>query len=124
MSDYETHKGILRPTDLTKEDVVREYLTNYSGDNKWILNDKKRILDNKPLSEGFINEHFNDIDDYFGINGKVYRIEDTRFDEEDDLLVMGENPDGSLEYLVRFYNGGCGFGEALEDSYNKLKNNG
>ena len=114
MSNYETHKGILRPTELVKEDLVKEYLKDYSGTSKWILNDKKRVQDNKPLQEGTINEYFYDyIDDYTEINGKIYKIEDICFGDNNDLFEMKENPDGSLEYLVRFYNGGCGFREAL-----------
>jgi len=121
MSNYETHKGILRPTELVKEDLVKEYLKDYSGTFKWILNDKKRVQDGKPLQEGTINEYFyDDIDDYTEINGKIYKIEDIRFDD-DDLFEIKENPDGSLEYLVRFYNGGCGFEEALDYASKKIK---
>jgi hypothetical protein len=117
MSDYETHKGILRPTDLTKEDVVKEYLLNYNGTNKWILNDKNRVLQNKQLQNGTINEHFNDLDDQYAyIKNKVYTIHNNSFDGDIDLYIMEEKPNGELEYLVRFYNGGLGFGEALEEA--------
>jgi len=123
MSDYEMHKGSLRPTDLVKDEMVYEYLRNYNGNNKWILNDKKRVLDNKSLDEGAINEYFYDIEEYTEINGKIYKIDENYCDDPDpDIFQMSENPDGSLDYLVRFYNGGCSFGEALDIAYKKIKN--
>jgi len=35
---------------------------------------------------------------------------------------MKQNSDGTLEYLVRYYNGGCGFEKALEYAEEKMKN--
>lgn len=34
---------------------------------------------------------------------------------------MDKNPDGTLSYIVKFYNGGCGFNEALEAAYERIK---
>jgi hypothetical protein len=120
MSDYEAHKGKLKPTELTKEDLVKEYLLSYSGTYKWVLNDKKRVQDNKPLPNSTIDEYFYEIEDYAEINGKIYKIQDKIFDDSDDIFEMQENPDGTLEYMVKFYNGGCGFEEALKIASKKL----
>jgi len=118
MSDYETHKGKLIPTELTKEEVVKDFLDNYSRDWKWVLDLKSK----EHLTDNDINELFWDIEEYSEINGKIYIIEDEYFRDDDDLFIMKQNSDGTLEYLVRFYNGGCGFEEALEYAAEKMKN--
>jgi hypothetical protein len=51
----------------------------------------------------------------------VYEVHNNRFNDDSDLYVMEEKPNGELEYLVRFYNGGCGFTEALETAHIKLQ---
>jgi translation initiation factor 2 beta subunit (eIF-2beta)/eIF-5 len=120
MSDYEAHKGTLKPTNLTKTEVVRNYLLNYNGFSKYTIDNKERLIKGK-FSESDINEYFYDLNDqYVCINDKVYEVHDESFDYDNDLYIMEEKPDGSLEYLVRFYNGGCGFGEALEEAYIRL----
>ena len=119
MSDYELHKGILRPTELTTEDVVKEYLLNYDGSNKWILNDRKRVLEGKTLDEYSLDEYLYNIEGYVNVNNKIYKIEDKSFEDDTDIFQMLENPDGSLEYLVQFYNGGCGFFKALDIAFAK-----
>jgi len=116
MSDYETHKGKLIPTELTKEEVVKDFLDNYSGDWKWVL----KLREEDKLSDEDIDEMFYDIEKYSEINGKIYIIENERF-RDDDLFQMKQNPDGSLEYLVRYYNGGCCFEEALEYAAENMK---
>jgi hypothetical protein len=119
MSDYESHKGILRPTELTTQDIVKEYLLNYDGSNKWILNDRKKVLEGETLDEDILEQYLYDIDGYVKVNNKIYEMEDKPFVDDADIFEMSENPDGSLEYLVRFYNGGCGLFEALDTAYDR-----
>ena len=58
--------------------------------------------------------------DFVIINGSVYRNEFEELGPDDDIHSATLNEDGSISYEVRYYNGGCGFVEALEDSINKL----
>jgi len=119
MSDYEIHKGALKKTNLTKEKLVKEYLTNYSNTNNRILKDKEAMLKNEITNET-INEYFLDsIDDFIELDNIVYEIIDNQFDDED-LYEMSKKNDNTYEYLVRFYNGGCGFEEALETAFSKI----
>jgi hypothetical protein len=122
MSDYETHKGKLKPTELTKEEVVKEYLMNYDSTNSYTLNNKKELEKTGSLDLDKITEIFPDIEEYAEINGKIYEIQDELFDDSNDIFEMQENPDGTLKYMVKFYNGGCGFEEALGIASNKMNN--
>jgi hypothetical protein len=120
MSDYEAHKGTLKPTNLTKTEVVRNYLLNYNGFSKYTIDNKKRLIKGN-LDKDIINEYFYELNDqYVCINNKVYEVHDENFDYDNDLYLMEEKPDGSLKYFVRFYNGGGNFGETLEEAYRRL----
>ena len=58
--------------------------------------------------------------DYKILNGKLYKIiKHIDLNDEDDSVNINEN--GEIEILTSFYNGGCGFDEALEYNLNKLK---
>ena len=100
MSDYETHKGTLTPTNKTKEEIVKEYLKGGSFEDCEV--------------EGLFEELE---DKYIELAGKIFSIKDERFMDEEDIYSMSKNEDGTYSYLTRFYNGGCGFGESLQDAY-------
>ena len=63
--------------------------------------------------------------DYIEKDGVLYEvIQKQGVDADDDIFEATQNPDGTIDFVVKYYNGGCGFydaiGEAL-DSLNKLK---
>ena len=110
MSYTELHIGKLVKTDLTKKDIVKEYLKN-----------ENRIK--QDLSE----EEINDIyewemlgEKYVILDNIVYEIQDNTYEDEDDIYQMKKDGD-ILEYILKFYNGGIGFTEALENAYNNIK---
>ncbi len=84
---------------------------------KSLMEDRGDCLDSyhKDHKE-FVEEQYEDI----LINHNVYNIIDTELDEEDTYRSW-HNPDGSIGYAVSFYNGGCGFHEALTDAIKGLK---
>ena len=114
MSDYETHNGTLTEVQKTKEELVQEFLDNYKGSSSWLTEAK-----NAPLNAENINEIFqSELEDYIELNSKMYRVQDITLDS-DEGYIMNKNTDGTLSYLVTYYNGGCGFNEALEYAYEK-----
>lgn len=48
------------------------------------------------------------------VNGYIYTVEKSDVDQEDDIYTAELNNDGSIEFEVKYYNGGCGFNEAIE----------
>ena len=108
MSDYESHKGKLIPTEFTKEELVYK-MVEEAKENSWLATYK-----NQDLDKDIINELFGDIENYIYLYNKVYFVEDKLYDPDNDIFDMEENEDGTLSYNLRFYNGGCGFDEALE----------
>ena len=61
-------------------------------------------------------EYFNDEfqDTAIEINGEVYSVDRDAVDQENDIYSSIKNDDGTISFEVKYYNGGCGFGEALE----------
>ena len=45
---------------------------------------------------------------------------DTELDE-DDIFEIKKNEDGSFDYILSYYNGGCSFNEALDYAFKNGK---
>lgn len=54
------------------------------------------------------------------IDGMVYVVKKKDIDPDGDILRSTKNEDGTIDFEVRYYNGGCSFNEAIEEA---LKNN-
>ena len=117
MSYTELHVGKLVKTDLTKKDIVEEYLKGERAKEIW-----KDKIENG-LDDGTIDNIYEwDIagEKYIILDNIVYEIQDNSYEDEDDIYQMKKDGD-TLEYVLKFYNGGIGFTEALEDAYSNIK---
>jgi len=59
-------------------------------------------------------------DEYLITDTEVYEKFDTVEVEDDDVYQIHENADGTLSYVMRFYNGGTCLQECLEESIEQL----
>ena len=115
MSDYETRIGSLRKTELSVDEVVYNWLKENEKPKYYTL-----PKDNLEL---FRDELYCK---YIVLNDIVFEIigDKNLEDDDDDVFELTKNNDGTYSYLLRYYNGGCGFDEALETAYkNMVKNN-
>jgi len=61
--------------------------------------------------------------EFFYINGSLYQaLKCEEIDMDTDQFKANRNQDGSIDFNVRYYNGGCSLGEALETAIKKLEN--
>ena len=63
---------------------------------------------------------------YVKIEGRLYYVS-TRHSVEPDEDIMEASTDdnsNSIQYEVRYYNGGCGFSEALEEAVQTMREQG
>ncbi|EKS4345002.1 hypothetical protein QB607_003005 [Clostridium botulinum] len=58
---------------------------------------------------------------YYISNDSLYSIESEQVDPEYDMFNASLNKNGEIEFEVKYYNGGCGFNEALDEAMNNLK---
>ena len=106
----------------------------HSGKLKKInmANYKNRGLEHQiPYLEGkgYIFEDIEIVNNYF-YSENVVKIEDTFYeiidhyralDEDQYIVESNDNKDGTISFMVQFYNGGCGFEEALEEAIQRKK---
>lgn len=110
MSRTELHVG--------KVKEVNYGLTSLEETAKMILWELGEDVDNIHNSiEYLLDEHY---DKYVRVKDKLYKIIVDKEYQEDDLMQATKNSDGTIDYVVQFYNGGCGFNEALEEAINNL----
>lgn len=53
----------------------------------------------------------------------LYSINKKSIDLDQDIFNSHKNEDGSINFEVRYYNGGCGFDEAIEEALNNMELN-
>jgi len=95
MSETEHFKGKLKPTGKDITTYVRGHkIPEYYEDEK------------EYFDEHLCNHAVN-------IDGQVYEIERTEYKDNDGIFESSINKDGSIDFQVKYYNGGCGFSEAL-----------
>lgn len=112
MSDYETRKGKIKKLASTATEFVEAWCSG---------RDIPSYYNQENIEE--LKEYFRDETDeqYIIIEDDIYEVlEDVSLDDVD-LFEANENSDGEIEYLLRYYNGGCGFSEALEVAIDKMK---
>lgn len=113
MSEYETRKGRLKKLASTANEFIEGWCSG--------RDDIPDYYDKDSTDE--LKEYFMDETDeqYVIIGNDIYFVlEDVSLDDVD-LFEANENSDGEIEYLLRYYNGGCGFSEAMEVAINKMK---
>ncbi len=81
----------------------------------------KRGIEKDEYYDNWIDVLKGECDDVLFINGIFYQVDDTGdVKGDEDIAKATENPDGTISYLVKYYNGGCGFGEAIEEALKNL----
>lgn len=86
----------------------------------------KRIIDenNYKIESYYKTAHecFDDVyyREYITVNNKIYSVQNEDVDDNDDIFKATINEDGSINYVVKYYNGGCSFNEAIEEAMKPL----
>ena len=104
MSEHEFHKGKLKPTNQTPEEFCeQEGVSLASWNDSW---------------EEQVNDTF--YEDAVVIENQVFIVEKEIQDPYDNVFEATKNDDGSYDFIVKYYNGGCGFDEAIEYALENL----
>lgn len=109
MSETVHYKGILKKVERLTEETLEDQC--------------KRLLDNKDLpsyhdtyAEFITDEHYQKI---VVVNGEVYQVEKEMLDGDSDIFRASLIDNENIEFEVKYYNGGCGFDEAIEEALNR-----
>lgn len=68
------------------------------------------------ITQEYNEEYFYDEENWF-----LYSIAYESHDLEEEIIKAEIQPDGSIDFELRYYNGGAGFQECLQEAMNKLK---
>ena len=116
MSDYERHEGkvfrMKKPEGLSINDFCLEILKKHGLDGN--------IGELYTAEECLLDELY---DQYCIMDGDVWKIEAKEVEEDDAFIHMAPNPDGSYNFVTRFYTGGTGLSEMVTDGLNDQLNN-
>ena len=105
MSEQEFYKGKLKPTNQTPEEFCeQEGVSLASWNDSW---------------EEQVNDTF--YKDAVVIENQVFIVEKEIQDPYDNVFEATKNEDGSYDFIVKYYNGGCGFNEAIDYALDKCK---
>ena len=94
MSDTVHYSGKLKPTGKT----LKEY--NPDAEDIWDVED-----------------------DIVEIDGQIFEVCDQKDLSYADLFDVSKNADGSYNFNVKYYNGGCSFKESIKEGLKILNNN-
>ena len=116
MSETVHYKGVAtkieQPNNQTLIDVAKD-----------ILKERNKEIDDyydnaiECLTQEFYNEFF-----YYPKTQTLYSITKTDHDLEEEIIKAEPKEDGTIEYELRYYNGGAGFEECMEEAFDKLHN--
>jgi hypothetical protein len=116
MSDDETRVGKLKKTDLTVKEVVDKYLAEHEEE----LPSIEKYYTFPDSYEDFFRCELSS--EYVLQNDTVYEvIEENAIPDYGDIYEASENSDGTINYVLRYYNGGCGFEEAIITALDRMK---
>lgn len=113
MSEHVTYKGKLKEV-FAEVESLNEKITNLFESKKIILSDDEK----EDLICSFYEYDF--YDSHVLLEDKLYEIIE-KDELMNDLFQMNANDNGELEFVVSYYNGGCGFSEAIEYAYKNKK---
>ena len=114
MSEVNTIKGKLREVYNKEKVSVIELM-------KMILNENNieyNVGDEDNIKDSFYDRFY---DDYVIVGDRMFHVESRKDLREEDIFEASRNSDGTYDFLVQFYNGGCSFGEAIEEAMKKIK---
>jgi len=109
MSDYETHKGKLEKIDKNIDELFDELIDN----GLKISSFYKKPYDSKTKKEIIMYE----VKNYIITSDEIFKIIETPINDYEDIFEI----DKDNNFLVRFYNGGMSFQEALTIALKKRK---
>jgi hypothetical protein len=111
MSETVHYKGVLRKVERLEGETLEEQC--------------KRLLEDKELPSYFDSYQEFLLDEYYNKmtiqNSIVYSVEKEDVDPDGDIFNASIEENGEIQFEVRYYNGGCGFDEAIEEAIKNIK---
>lgn len=110
MSETVMFTGKLKKYEFPKEigDTLKEK-TDY-------LIIKGFSFEHSEIEDKYIDEG----DGFIVVDGDFYEILEKESQDDDDIFKAKKNDDGTINFTVKYYDGGCSFTEAIEDAIENM----
>jgi hypothetical protein len=116
MSEMETHVGKLRKVQRNEGQSVEDWCRERcEADGEFELHSFYNSF-----KEFFMDNHY---DEFFSVDDEIWEISDHKELDDDDIYEMIPNPDGTVSFVMRFYNGGTCLAECIEEGLTNLDSN-
>ena len=114
MSETVHYRGIAtkidQPNDKTLIDVAKDILKER---NKEIADYYDNAIE--CLCDSYYREFF-----YHSKTQVLYKLDNNEYEPDEDIIRAEPKENGTIEYELRYYNGGAGFDECIEEAFDKL----
>lgn len=100
MSDYEHWVGKLVKVDKSAEEILAESYPDRKFDSEYTAEEKLQY----------------EVEEFIVIDGSIYSVVREWKDAHDDMFNARTESNGVISFEVKYYNGGCGFSEAIESA--------
>jgi hypothetical protein len=67
------------------------------------------------------DDNYMECDKLAFVGDKTYEIDEIKIDPYADICEASRNPDGSIHFLLKFYNGGTCFNEMFNDAIKQME---
>lgn len=125
MSSTERHIGKLVEVDFNSNGTTPEHfykmLCEYHNYNSLTVTKYKTPYTYKSWEDLYWNELW-DKDNLYKADGKLYKLVE-HIETEDDIFKFWKNADGSISFVVEFYNGGTCLREMIEEGVREVNRN-
>lgn len=110
MSETETNTGKLKPAVLIAGETNEDFAKRFLGGKK---EDYNETYLEQLLEDGYM--------EWVMHNGVLYSVKNERDADDGDIFNATLNPDGTISFVLRYYNGGCSFNDAIEEALKRMK---
>ena len=117
MSETVHYKGKIKKVEIPKDQTINEYCKELCKQFEIVESDY--FLEyGKGDYIALLTEYR---EDYICVNGGVYEVLSKEYHDLDEGIArLEENNDGTYDYDVRYYNGGAGFDEMIEQCFDNF----
>ena len=115
MSETEHYKGTATKINIPKDKSLNEVAEEILKES----NIKKMGYYNSSIEQ--LTEDWSDKDFFHYKTGTLYKLEGKEIDPDEDIIRAEIKDETTIEYELRFYNGGVGFSECLEEAFDKIE---
>lgn len=115
MSETVHYKGTAKPVKLLPNQTQEEFAETYL-----LMAGKTKLQDYYKSWVEYLADEFYDDFFYHAGTKTLYKITKVGHDLDEEIIRAEKLPNGTIEYELRYYNGGAGFSECLEEAMDKI----